>query len=125
MKILHQITKYAVAASVGLVIDFMIVFVLSEIFDLYYLLSVCAGFIVGLIVTFFLSNRLAFGDPGEQKRRVFIYFGLIGIGGLVILNISVFVLTEHAGLNYLLSKAVSTLVVFLFNFFARRSLYEA
>jgi putative flippase GtrA len=46
------------------------------------------------------------------------------LGGLIILNVLVWLLTGKLGLNYILSKTIATVFVFLWNFYARNKLYQ-
>lgn len=116
--------KYGFIAVFGLVIDFGLVIFTKEVLGLYYLASICIGFICGLIVTYILSNKFVFGQPKISQKTLFLFFGVIGVVGLGILNILVFIFTDLLGINYILSKAIATIAVFMWNFFARRSLYH-
>lgn len=121
---LKQIFKYGLSASVGLLVDFSLVVFCVEILNFYYLVGVCIGFIVGLFITFILSNRFVFGEPKTSKKSLFIYFGIIGLIGLAILNLIVWFFTDLIGINYIFSKIIATIAVFIWNFFARKSLYK-
>lgn len=104
--------------------DYVILIVFKEIFGLYYLVSIALGFIVGLTLTYILSNRYVFGTPKSTHKVIFTFFTVIGLGGLAILSLLVWVLTSKFGLNYILSKTLATFIVFMWNFFARRALYQ-
>lgn len=114
---------YGFAASIGLVVDFGAVIFFKEILSFHYLLSVSAGFIFGLIVTFIISKKYVFGTPKGSPHKNFLLFGIIGLVGLGILNLVVWGFTDLAGINYLVSKVLATIVVFLWNFFARKTLF--
>jgi putative flippase GtrA len=119
-----QLIKYGFVAVVGLVVDFGAVIFAKEVLNFHYLVAVCLGFILGLILTYILSNRYVFGQPKGSHRKIFILFGIIGLGGLAILNLLVWLLTSKLGINYIISKALATIFVFMWNFFARRALYH-
>ena len=126
-KIFHtskQLIIYGLAASVGLAVDFGVLILSKELLGLHYLLAVAAGFISGLIVVFLLSNRFVFGTPKGSLHSIFLLFAFIGLIGLVILEILVWFFAEELHLNYLLSKAIATIFVFMWNFFARKTLYQ-
>lgn len=122
-KIHAQFFRYGFVAAFGLVIDFGTVIFTKQVLDFHYLLAACAGFILGLIVTYTLSNKLVFGAPKGNKRKLFLLFALIGVIGLGILNLLMWILTGQLGINYIVSKALATIVVFAWNFLARKSLY--
>lgn len=117
-------SRYAFVAGLGLMVDFGTVIFAKQLLGLHYLVAACAGFLLGLIVTYILSNSLVFGQPKGDKRKLFILFALIGLVGLGILNLIMWALTGGIGLNYIVSKALATVVVFMWNFFARKSLYK-
>lgn len=119
-----QFIRYFFVAGVGLVIDFSAVIFSKEVLGLYYLIATSIGFILGLIVTYTLSNKYVFGTPKDDPWKAFLLFGIIGLVGLGILSLAMWVLTGMLGLNYILSKALATIVVFVWNFFARKTLYD-
>lgn len=119
-----QMFRYAFVAGFGLVVDFGTVIFTKQILGWHYLVAACAGFGLGLIVTYVLSNLMVFGQPKGDKRKLFVTFALIGVIGLGILNLLMWGLTGGLGLNYIVSKALATIVVFMWNFFARKSLYK-
>jgi len=123
LPLLRQMMAYFVTAGVGLIVDFGTVIFFKQVLGLYYLIGICAGFLLGLAVTYFLSNRFVFGKP-KDPRRAFFLFGLIGLIGLAILNLLVWTLTSGLGVNYIVSKALATIVIFLWNFFARKRLFH-
>jgi len=120
-----QFIKYFGAALVGYVVDFGTLIICKEIFGLHYLISATAGFVLGLVVVYVLSNKYVFGESKLQsKRQELLLFAVIGLVGLVILNILMWALTSGAGINYLISKIAATVIVYIWNFFARRALYH-
>jgi putative flippase GtrA len=120
----QQLIKYGAVAAFGLAIDFATVIFAKEVLGVYYLLAVCLGFIAGLIATYILSNKYVFGAPKGNPKKTFMLFGVIGVVGLGILNLLVWLMTEKAGINYIASKAIATIAVFMWNFFARRALFQ-
>lgn len=119
-----QMFRYAFVAGFGLVVDFGTVIFTKQVLGFHYLVAACVGFVLGLIVTYFLSNLAVFGEPKGDKRKLFLIFGLIGVVGLCILNLLMWAMTGLLGINYIVSKALATIVVFMWNFFARKRLYK-
>ena len=126
---LHKFSKqfvgYFSVALIGLLVDFLTLVGSKELLGLHYLLATIAGFCAGLIVVFTLSNRLIFNSPKIKSRKInFLVFGLIGLIGLIILSFLMWIFTDLLGVNYAISKICATIFVYLWNFFARRSLYD-
>lgn len=121
-----QFVRYFGVALIGYAFDFGTLLFMSEILKIYYLLSASAGFMIGLIIIYILSNRFVFNKSRiKSKALEFGLFAIIGIIGLVILTIFMWLLTEKFSINYIISKIIATAFVYVWNFFARRSMYQA
>lgn len=124
-KFITQFTKYFGVALIGYLVDFGSMIFCKEVLGLHYLLSATVGFILGLFVVYILSGRYVFGRSKlSSKRQEFLLFGLIGLIGLGILNILMWGMTSGLGVSYLLSKVLATVIVYAWNFLARRALYH-
>lgn len=120
----RQLVRYGMAALLGLLIDIGVVIFAKEVLGLGYLIAITLGFLLGLIATYILSNKYVFGKSKVNKGTEIALFAFVGVVGLIILDLLVWIMTGKLGLNYIVSKAVATIAVFLWNFFARRSLYH-
>lgn len=125
MNITTQFIKYFGAALIGYVFDIGVLLILKEVFQLHYLISATAGFIIGLIIVYILSSRFVFGSSKiESKYNEFILFAVIGVVGLGLLNLLMWIMTDMTHLHYIVSKLLATIIVYLWNFLARRALYH-
>lgn len=123
--LLREAWKYAVVAGLGLVLDFTCLVVLTEAFRVDYLVAAVCGFIVGLATTFVLSETFVFSDPIIKSRGArFAIFGAIGGAGLGILAVLMWLQVDVLGFNYVVAKVLSTGVVYVWNFMARRAMYR-
>lgn len=124
-KIVRQFSRYFAAAGIGYIVDFTTLYIFHEILHVHYLLAAAVGFTFGIIVLYVLSRLFVFGEPKVKSKTAEIgLFVLIGVGGLIILTILMWLLTGLAGINYLLAKILATVIVYGWNFFARRALYK-
>ncbi len=124
-QVLKQLGKYFGVALIGLFFDFFTLIFLREVIGVNYLLAAMGGFIVGLLVVYFLSNKVVFTNPKIKSSTIqFVIFAIIGLVGLGILSFLMWLFTEIMGFNYIISKVFSTIFVYCWNFFARRSLYH-
>lgn len=124
-KPLRQFIKYFSAALVGYVVDFGLLIFCTEVLHLHYILAAMIGFVAGLIVVYALSNRYVFGASKLKSRTAeFVIFAVIGIVGLLLLTALMWILTDLASINYIVSKILATVIVYAWNFFARKSLYH-
>lgn len=117
----HEFIRYGFASTLALIVDGVLLWLLTESLGFSYLLSGALAFTAGLIVVYFLSVFWVF-----QKRIVksttaeFAIFALIGLVGLGFTEAILYVLTSLFGIYYLVSKIASVIVVFTWNFAARK-----
>ena len=125
-KLLRQFWKYFLVAGLGYIVDFGVLFILHDYFHVHYLVAAAISFTLGLVVVYIMSSLYVFSDSKIQSKYTEIgVFALIGIVGLGILSVSMWALTGLLGVNYLLSKIVATVGVYMWNFFARRAMYRS
>jgi len=118
-----QALRYLVVGLVALGVDVTLLVLLTESAGLHYLLSAALAFLCGLIVNYVLSIAWVFKYRSMSDKRVeFVVFAMVGIAGLGLLELMMWSMTELAGVNYLISKAGATVLVFSWNFLGRRFL---
>ena len=119
----HEFVRYFVASGVALLADIGALTVFTSVFGMPYLTAGALAFLIGLVIIYALSTHWVF-----SARRVgsawteFGLFTLIGIVGLGINELILWVLTGGIGLYVLYSKIVSVVFVFTWNFVARKYL---
>ena len=122
---IKQLFSYAWVAGVGFIVDFGTLYLFTEYFKTPYLLSAFLGFVLGLICNFVLSEKYVFeGSRVQSPWARFSLFGLIGLVGLGILELCMWALVDLFKTQYLIAKIAATVVVYLWNFFARRLMYK-
>jgi putative flippase GtrA len=118
---LLQLFRYTFVGGFAFLVDFGTLFVLTEYFNIHYLISAGIAFILGLIVNYFLSVKWVFNSRAVKNRMLeFLLFTLIGLVGLGLNELFLWVLTDILLIYYLLSKIITTVIVYLWNFFARK-----
>jgi putative flippase GtrA len=121
-----QFTKYFGVALIGLVVDFGLLVLVTSGLGGSPVLGATIGFLTGLAITYFLSEKYVFSAPKITNPWLrFLIFAAIGLVGLGLVDGIVYLLTERLGVYYLLSKVAATAVVYCWNFLARRRMYRA
>jgi putative flippase GtrA len=120
---LIQLFRYLWVAGVAFVVDFSTLFLLTHFAGLHYLASAAIAFLLGLVTNYTLSIRWVFNRRARSdKRAEFVVFALVGAAGLGLNELFLWIFTDLASLHYLISKLISTGLVFFFNFFVRKAL---
>lgn len=118
-----QFLRYIFVGGIAAVVNIGALYIFTDLFHLYYLLSNIFGFILGLITNYLLSKVLVFAKEQKFNKVIeFTIYAIIGVIGLGLDTLFLWLFTSW-GLYYLLSKIISTALVFIWNFGARKVLY--
>lgn len=122
-KLSAQFFRYFVVGSVAFVVDFALLYLLTEFARLHYLFSASLAFMAGIAVNYALSVTWVFNHRSlDNRMHEFAIFAVIGIVGLAFNAALMWLFTELVGFHYLGSKMVAAALIFLFNFGARKVL---
>ena len=127
-----QFFRYLFVGGFAFVVDYGTLMLLVEVFDFNAKLAAVVAFILGLIVNYILSTLWIFRNSKINNRLAeFAAFAVIGVIGLGINELIIWlfddVIAPRRPLDfipedkyYLIGKLVSTAVVFVWNFAARK-----
>jgi putative flippase GtrA len=116
-----QMFRYLFVGGGAFIVDFLSLFILTDFFGLYYLISAAIAFILGLIVNYFLSITWVFNKRKLKNRPLeFGMFGVIGIIGLGFNEVIIWFFTQDLQIYYLISKIFAAIFILFWNFFARK-----
>ena len=122
-RLLVQFVRYFFVGSFAFVVDFGLLYILTEYAGLHYLLSATLSFISGLLVNYIISCLWVFNGSKFKNRLVeFLFFAAIGVVGLALNDTLIWLFTDCIGTHYMFSKIVAAAMVYLWNFFARKYL---
>lgn len=116
-----QMFRYLFVGGAAFIVDFLSLFILTEFFGIYYLISAAIAFILGLIANYILSISWVFNKRKLNKRHIeFGVFALIGIVGLGLNEVFIWFFTQDLQIYYLISKILAAVIILFWNFFARK-----
>lgn len=122
-KLLVQFVRYFFVGGFAFIVDFGLLYILTEYAGLHYLLSATLSFIAGLLVNYIISCLWVFNGSKFKNRLVeFLFFAAIGVVGLALNDTLIWLFTDCIGTHYMFSKIVAAAMVYLWNFFARKYL---
>jgi len=98
----------------------MLVF-FKEILGIHYLIAAAMSFGLGVVVNYTLSVRWVFAHRKLKNRKAeFMIFLIITTAGLGLNLVIIAGLVQIYGIDYRIAKVVSTIIVFFWNFIARK-----
>ena len=118
-----QLFRYTFVGGLAFIVDFGSLFILTEYLNLFYLISAGIAFILGLITNYALSVNWVFSNRTlDSKGMEFFLFTVIGLIGLGLNELLLWTLTDLLSIYYLFSKIITAIIIYLWNFFARKYL---
>jgi len=118
---LVQFFRYAIVSGVSLGVDFGLLYVGTEYVGLHYLVSAIVGYSLGVVVNYLLSVLWAF-PRSRLKSRVleFIVFVIIGVVGMGLNEVLLWLFTEVIRFHYLVSRSITAIVGYFWKFVLRK-----
>jgi putative flippase GtrA len=118
----HQIIKYGVVAVIAQLLDITVLYTLTSFIGVHYLIAGVCGFSMSLILNYYLCKRWVFAYRGGITNTKALTFVGIALVGLALTTALLWLFTDVLGYYYLQSKLFAILIVFWWNFLARRQL---
>lgn len=116
-----QLFRYTFVGGLAFIVDFGTLFILTEYLHFHYLISAGIGFTLGLTINYSISIKWVFTKRSFRNRKLeFILFMFIGLAGLGLNELFLWIFTDILMFYYLISKIITSILVYLWNFFARK-----
>ncbi len=125
-KLISQILKFGFVGAAAFVIDYGLMVLLTEVFNVYSLISAAISFTVSVIFNYVASVKWVFEVDEEKnsKQKQFIVFVILSVIGLIINELIMWIMDSKFGIHYMISKLVATFVVMVWNFITRKIFLE-
>ena len=119
--------KYLFVGGFSLVIDMFLLFTITELFGISYLISASISYLIAFVVCFILNFTYTFKVKIKKlKNRTLmtnsVILSLTKYSGLTMFNyfvtmVVLFFLTEYFSIHYLISKMLVIIMIIMWNFF--------
>ncbi len=120
-----QFIRYGFVGGIAAIVNIGMLYVFTDMFHIHYIVSNVLSFTLGLIVNYILSKKFVFSNNVSiSKISEFTIYAIIGVIGLGLDTLLLWLFTEKIALFYMVSKIISTIIVFIWNFGARKVLYK-
>lgn len=123
-KLLNQLLKFGIVGFIAFLIDYAILFILTDFVGINYLISSAISFVVSLIFNYIASIKFVFEVGHEQTSKDMFTFVFLSVIGLIINEIIMYIGVDILNINYLVVKIGATAIVMVYNFVTRKIFIE-
>ena len=118
-----EFIRFCIVGGATFVIDYGLLFYLTEYAGIEYLISSALSFTVAVAVNYVLCLLFVFTNSRNGTKQ-FVLFILSSIGGLIINQFSMYFLVEVMLMYYMAAKIIATIVVTLWNYITKKKSLE-
>ena len=116
MNLIYKLIKFGLTGFVGMCLDFGLTFLLKEKWRVNKYVANACGFTTAVVNNFLLNKFWTFQSASRLWEAELVKFALIAVVGLALSTILVYFFTEKMGIKFYVSKAISIVIVFCWNF---------
>ena len=116
MILINLLLKFSLIGIIGVVINFLITFLLKEYLKVNKYLSNSFGYLIAISFNFLANKFFTFKSDNSEIYSEVIKFIIVTSIGILINHIVVYLLTEKKNMNFYFSKIAAVIVVFIWNF---------
>ena len=123
--LLIQIFKFVIVGFTSTFIDFLFLYIFREFCKFSVLISNTLSFCISVVYNYIASVKWVYHVNKEKdKKRQFVTFVIFSAIGLLLNNLIMLLCTDFLNIYYMLSKAIATAIVMVFNFITRKLFLE-
>lgn len=121
--LIKQILKFGVVGGLAFIIDYSLLYILTEYVHIPSLISAAISFIISVIFNYILSIKWVFDINKKQTKKDILIFFILSTIGLII-NEIIILIGNIVEIHYMISKIGATFIVMIYNFITRKIFVE-
>ena len=123
-KLINQLFKFGIVGFIAFLIDYGVLYFLTSIVGINYLISSAISFIISLIFNYIASIKFVFDVGHKQTKKDVILFVFLSCIGLGINEVIMYIGVDKFKINYMITKIAATAIVMVYNFITRKIFIE-
>ena len=120
--LLMQLFKVGIVGVVATLLDFLFLFLFTDVLGMHYLFSAAISFVLSTLFNYVASMRFVFNSKfsKDEKSKELILFVILSVIGLLLNQFLMWFFVEKIALYYMAAKIVATFFVMAWNFISRK-----
>ena len=123
-KLFLQLIRFGFVGGTAFLIDAGILYILTEFFNIHYLIANVISFGISTIYNYILSILFVFDTKKKGGSLQVTVFVVLSVVGLFISQLLMWVFVDLLFILTLIAKVISTVIVMCFNFITRKIFLE-
>lgn len=115
----RNLILYGIIGCCSSGLDFLLYTLFVQVFGWHYILSNCISVLAGITTSFTLNRNFNFKVKDKTRKR-FAIFLTVGLCGMMLSNLILYVCISMMSLNKIISKLLSIVIVVFFQFFVNK-----
>ena len=121
MKTIKQFFKFGIVGVFNTLINLLVLYILTEFFGVYYLVSAFFAFIIAVTNSFILNKTWTFEEKvGHKVYSRYFKFIVISLIALIFNLILLYVLVEYFKIWYMLAQLIGVILNLIINFLGNK-----
>lgn len=109
--------KAQISAFLGGIVDYIVMIVLSDYFNIHYTISILISGMVGAVVNFSINRKWTFNAEDGKLKHQIPKFIIMVLGSIFLKSAGTYLFTTWLKINYKISRIITDLIVSLgFNY---------
>ena len=120
---MYRVFRFLVSGGIAAVINLSLLYVFTDIFGIWYLLSATLSFIAAFLFNFTVQRFWVFENKtSDALHSQFVRFFVVAIFGVSLNALLMYIAVDYLGLWYMLAQVIITGILACINFFLYRSI---
>lgn len=120
-EIILQFFKFALVGLIGTFVNIFILYILTEYFNIYYLISAFCAFFVAVTTNFIFNKIWTFREKiYERITKEYVNFFLVSFFALLVNIFFLYIFTEFLGIYYITSQIIAIGISLMINFIGNK-----
>lgn len=120
-KIFKQLFKFSIIGVLNTLINLAVLYILTEFFGIYYIISAIIAFLFAVTNSFLLNKTWTFNEKLIYKTKSkYVKFLSVTISALIVNLILLYVLVEYFNIYYMIAQIFGVLSNFIINFLGNK-----